>query len=269
MQRTMDRLSRRSFVGAALAAAPFPTAASLWALPPSQEATLHARFPAQDDPSVLAVVRFSHFDLDQVRQRVEARPELAKAAWDWGYGDWETALGAASHTGNHAIAELLLEHGAPPTLFSATALGQLDVVRAMVEASPGIQTQSGPHGIPLLEHARLAGERALPVLEYLKEVGGADRWPVAEPYRLERERFFGRYRFGRGEEDTLEAYDQRGALMLRRGTGTGRELIHLGDAVFHPAGAPSVRIVFQVLDGVPLRVTVHDPDPLVTAEREG
>lgn len=267
----MAPMTRRAFMGAALAAAPLPAATRLWGLPPVQEATsVHPRFPAQDDAAVLAAVRFSHFDLDRVRELVEARPELAKASWDWGYGDWETALGAASHTGNHAIAELLLEHGAPPTLFSATALGQLDVVRSMVEAAPGIQSQPGPHGIPLLEHARLAGERARDVAAYLEEAGGADRWPEATPYEVAREDFFGRYRFGPGEDDLFVAYDQRGALMLKRGeVGTGRALTHRGGHVFHPAGAPSVRIVFEVEDGTPLRLTVHDPEPLVTATRVG
>jgi hypothetical protein len=29
--------------------------------------------------------------------------QLARAAWDWGFGDWETALGAASHMGSRPI----------------------------------------------------------------------------------------------------------------------------------------------------------------------
>ena len=236
----------------------------------TQEAAVHPRFPAQDDESVLAVVRFSHFDLDRVAELVTARPELAKAAWDWGYGDWETALGAASHTGNHAIAEFLIEHGAPPTLFSAAALGQLEAVRAAVEASPGVQGQPGPHGITLLEHARLGGERAAGVVDYLETVGGADRRTASEPYgSVAREAYFGRYRFGDGPDEYFEGYDQRGALMLRVGEGTGRGLTHLGGGRFHPAGAPSVRIVFGIENGVPTTVTIHDPDPLVTGVRAG
>ncbi|MCH8004828.1 MAG: ankyrin repeat domain-containing protein, partial [Planctomycetes bacterium] len=42
------------------------------------------------------VVRYSHFDIDAVHELITDRPALAKASWDWGFGDWESALGAAS-----------------------------------------------------------------------------------------------------------------------------------------------------------------------------
>jgi len=61
-----------------------------------------------------------------------------KAVWDWGFGDWESALGAASHVGNREIAEYLIAHGARPSLFSATMLGHLDVVKAFIAAQPGV-----------------------------------------------------------------------------------------------------------------------------------
>ena len=67
------------------------------------------------------------------------QPTLSKATFDWGFGDWETALGAASHVGSREIAELLIANGAHPTIFSAAMLGQLDAVKAFVEAAPGIQ----------------------------------------------------------------------------------------------------------------------------------
>ena len=43
-------------------------------------------------------------------------------------------------------------------------LGQLDVVKAFIDASPGVQRIHGPHGITLLAHARAGGEKAKPVL---------------------------------------------------------------------------------------------------------
>jgi hypothetical protein len=264
-------LTRRQFfaAGSAVCASATPTA-SLGLFGLRRQEGLHERFPAQDDEAVEAVVRFSHFSLERVQELVDARPALAKANWDWGYGDWESALGAAAHTGNVEIAEYLIERGARPTLYSATAMGQLDVVRAFVAASPGIQKQAGPHGIPLLAHAEHAGDRAREVAEYLESVGGAGVWPASEPYgAVRREAFVGIYRFGAGDSDYLEAYDRREALMLRRGEDTGRVLTHVGGDAFHPAGAPAVRIVFDVDDGVPVRVTVHDPDPVVTALREG
>ncbi|MCZ6835147.1 MAG: hypothetical protein O7G85_05170, partial [Planctomycetota bacterium] len=42
--------------------------------------------PYQDPKLVRDVVRRSHFDVDGVRDLVTERPELAKAAWDWGFG---------------------------------------------------------------------------------------------------------------------------------------------------------------------------------------
>jgi hypothetical protein len=131
-------------------------------------------FPAQPAELVREIVTVAHFDWKRVRELAEARPALVKAGWDWGFGDWETPLGAASHMGNRAIAEYLLEKGAAPTLFSAAMLGQLDVVKALVMAKPGVQRAGGPHSISLLAHARMGGEAAKPVLEYLHGLEGAD-----------------------------------------------------------------------------------------------
>ena len=64
--------------------------------------------------------------------------------------------------GNRPIAELLLENGAEPTLFSAAMLGQLDVVKAMIAAQPGVQRTRGPHSISLLAHARAVSSPASP-----------------------------------------------------------------------------------------------------------
>src|SRR5437762_8924337 len=124
-------------------------------------------FPAQAPETVKEMVTVAHGNLARVRELVGARPSLAKATWDWGFGDWETALGAASHVGNRAIAEYLIEHGARPSLFSATMLGHLDVVKAFIAAQPGVQRIPGPHSIGLLAHAKAGGAQAQPVLQYL------------------------------------------------------------------------------------------------------
>src|SRR5438045_7899682 len=125
------------------------------------------------------MVWVSHYDQKRVRELVDSRPALARAAWDWGFGDWETALGAASHVGSRPIAEYLIEHGARPSLFSAAMLGQLDVVKAFVAAQPGVQRIPGPHSIPLLAHAKAGREAAVPVLRYLESLGDADAPPAA------------------------------------------------------------------------------------------
>ena len=86
----------------------------------------------QHQERVRSVVGASHSNLERVRELVLEQPALAKANWDWGFGDWESALGAASHTGRREIAEFLIAHGARPNLFSAAMLGEVDVVRAHV-----------------------------------------------------------------------------------------------------------------------------------------
>lgn len=108
---------------------------------------------------VRETVTVAHGNMKRLKERVDARPSLAKAAYDWGFGDWEDALGAASHVGNREIAEYLIGKSARPTLYSATMLGQLDVVKAFATAQPGCQRIAGPHSISLLRMQRTAERR--------------------------------------------------------------------------------------------------------------
>ncbi len=117
---------------------------------------------------VHAMVANAHGDLDLVRAALAEDPSLANAAWDWGDGDWETALGAAGHMGRRDIAELLLEHGARLDLFVAAMLGELEIVEAILTAHPEMREAKGPHGIPLLAHAEAGGEHAQAVVDYLR-----------------------------------------------------------------------------------------------------
>lgn len=244
--------------------------------------TMPPAFPTQEPSLVREMVGVSHGDVARVRELVAARPELAKAAWDWGFGDWETALGAASHVGNREIAELLIDNGARPDLFTAAMLGGLDVVQAAVAARPGIQRQHGPHGITLLAHARAGGEPAAPVVRFLERLGDADRRYPDEPLSdAERQALLGTYAFAAAAADRFEvSLDRRGALTLRRGDGTPRVLYHQGGNEFHPAGAPSARIRFEVPAGpgagpgegaeavaAATALTVHNPGLVVRAER--
>ena len=109
----------------------------------------------------------AHGDLAAVRAALATDDTLANAAWDWGGGDWETALGAAGHMGRSDIAELLLAHGARLDVFVAAMLGDLDVVRAILAAHPEVRASKGPHGIPLRAHAEAGGEQARALLELL------------------------------------------------------------------------------------------------------
>jgi len=116
---------------------------------------------------VQEMVMVAHGDEARVAALLVEQPRLANACWDWGGGDFETALGAAAHTGQRGIAEKLLAAGARLDVFAAAMLGYLDVVQAMSMACPRALLAPGPHGIPLLTHAELGGEAARPVVEFL------------------------------------------------------------------------------------------------------
>jgi hypothetical protein len=112
----------------------------------------------------------AHGDLARVRELLNQEPGLVNAAWDWGGGDWETALGAAAHMGRKDIAIFLLSKGARMDLFAATMLGKIDIVRTMIADNPDLKNSCGPHGIPLINHAEAGSDGAISVLEYLKQL---------------------------------------------------------------------------------------------------
>src|SRR5690242_21802638 len=115
---------------------------------------------ALDSDLVREFVGNAHGDLDAVCDALAGQPTLVNSAWDWGGGDWETALGAASHMGRRDIAELLLASGARLDVFAAAMLGNVEIVRAVLAAHPDARDTKGPHGIPLREHAVAGGAQA-------------------------------------------------------------------------------------------------------------
>jgi hypothetical protein len=117
---------------------------------------------------VQAFVVNAHGDLDAVREALDAEPRLVNATWDWGGGDFESALGGAAHMGRRDIALFLLERGARLDVFGAAMLGYLDVVQRAIEANPAVADAPGPHGIPLVAHAKAGGEQAARVVELLE-----------------------------------------------------------------------------------------------------
>jgi hypothetical protein len=115
-------------------------------------------------------VRVAHADLDATRKMLDAEPRLIRAAWDWGGGDFETALGGAAHMGRRDIATFLIDRGAHLDLFAAAMLGELPIVKAALDARPSLARVPGPHGIPLLAHAKAGGPAAAAVLDYIGTV---------------------------------------------------------------------------------------------------
>ena len=130
------------------------------------------RAPQIDAAKVKRFVIAGHSHLEAVKEMLAADPNLINGTHDWGNGDFETALGGASHMGRRDIAEFLLEHNARMDVFAATMLGKLDIVKAAVAAFPNIVSVPGPHGIALLVHAEKGGEQAKAVLEFLRPLVG-------------------------------------------------------------------------------------------------
>jgi len=269
-------LSRRVFVASAAATPGLGIAAAAilgiparsFASAPEQPVTLHAGFPRQDQALVREMVTVAHFNEKRVRELVDRYPALANAWWDWGFGDWESPLGAASHVGNRGIAEYLIQHGARIDMFAAAMLGQLDALKAILSANPGSQRTLGPHGIPLLAHAKAGGTGAAAVAEYLEGLGDANGnikiFPVSEE---EAKPYLGTYSFGSADTDRFVVKIDKGKLMLVKQDFANRPLYRVGEHEFFPAGVPSVRIKFAVKDGKAAGFELVDPEPVLSAVR--
>lgn len=273
-----QRWSRRSLFGltSGLSALGVLFAAKAWGQSPASPPSFASDvFPAQDPALAKEVVGVSHRDFKRVRELVERQPALARASIDWGFGDWEACIDAASHVGNKPIAEFLLANGARPTIFSAAMMGQLDVVKAFIAARPGVQRTLGPHGLTLMWHAKQGGPDSAAVVQYLTAVGDADvpttTVPLAAP---DREALVGKYTYGSGPRDyfTIEVRrDMQGRdnlVIERPGAPSRQNLYHLGNLVFFPTGVPSAKIAFAK-DGEKItQLTVADPNVMLTARRE-
>jgi hypothetical protein len=243
------------------------------------KSTYFYRYPSIDDEMASSVVGASHFNIDKVKELVNRRPELAGAAWDWGFGDWETALGAASHVGRRDIAEFLISRAARPDIFTYAMLGMQKSVQEIIETIPGIQSHNGPHGITLLQHAKnrlfdknissADAANVNKVISYLESIGNADVKPKSlEVSDEEKEKYLGEYRFGEGENELFVVdLHSRGFLQVGRKGVTPRVLNKTADFTFSPAGAPSVSIIFKMVNDKAVSFSIHEPEPIVIASR--
>jgi len=140
------------------------------AVPSLAEAQTKPRPPALDPALVKEFVIAGHTNLPRVKEMLETEPRLLNASWDWGGGDFESALEGAGHMGNHEIAQFLISKGARMSIFQAAMLGELDHVKEVLKAHPESAVSKGPHGIPLIAHAKAGGDSAKPVLDYLEKL---------------------------------------------------------------------------------------------------
>ena len=269
----MATVSRRAFFAASSVglAAAMPRARAAGAMVNRIDGGPLGSFPTQEPDLAREVVAKAHVDYERVRELVTPRPALAKAAWDWGFGDWESALGAASHMGRRDITEVLIEHGARPNLFTFAMLGQVDVVRAICRANPGIQRLHGPHGITLRSHARNGGAQAASVVEYLQELGGADVGQVNEPLDQGLAKIYAGDYAPDGAPDVVFKVGfnaRRSVLTFQRDDKIARFLKHRSNHAFNPSGAADVWIEFTVKDRRSMALSIRDGDLQVTATRK-
>jgi hypothetical protein len=160
--------SRRDLIQGGLlmtagALVPNALAAAQAAVPatPAVQPAVPERPPRLDPDRVREFVIAGHANLDRTRELLDQHPALINATWDWGGGDWETALGGASHMGNREIAAFLLSRGARMDVFCAATTGKAEIVRAFLADDPTVIDLKGPHGIPLIRHAQAGKQDAI------------------------------------------------------------------------------------------------------------
>lgn len=156
--------SRRTFTVAAVAAG-----AGL-VLPARLSAQKVDKGPPLDLDLVRQFVIAGHGNLEKTKELLGQQPGLLNAAWDWGSGDWETAIGGAGHMGRKDIAGWLLAQGARMDIFVAAMMGRLDILRPTLTAFPALANSRGPHGISLMQHAQKGGEEAAAVVAFLESL---------------------------------------------------------------------------------------------------
>ena len=113
------------------------------------------------------IVKAHQRKIDIMKGLLEREPALLQSSWDWGAGDYESAIQAAAHTGSRDMALFLIDRGARFDLFAAAMMGQLALFKATVETYPATLQVRGAHGIPLLSHAILGEAPARSVFDYL------------------------------------------------------------------------------------------------------
>ncbi len=146
-------------------------------LVPNLAFTQNKQTRSQIDPKIVnEFVKIAHSDFDKVKEMVKDQPLLLNASWDWGDGDFETALGAAGHMGHKETVNFLISLGARTDIFVLTMLGKTDIVKSLLKAYPSLLNSIGPHGFTLLHHAEKGGKEAEKLLNHLKKLGLTEKF---------------------------------------------------------------------------------------------
>ncbi len=119
-------------------------------------------------------VTVAHGKLDRLKEMLENDFLLLHVSYDWGGGDYETAIEAAGHMGLIEIAAYLLSKGARYNIYLAAMLGHLDIVKQVLTMNPQLLNSKGPHGFTLLHHAKKGGESSMAIVDYLQSLGAKE-----------------------------------------------------------------------------------------------
>ncbi|MDP9231085.1 MAG: ankyrin repeat domain-containing protein [Bacteroidota bacterium] len=144
---------------------------SLVILPQVSQSQTNTKEDPLPTEKVKEFVIAGHNNLARVKELLSEYPSLLYATWDWGGGDFETAIEGAGHVGDKEIANYLIGIGARTNLFVLTMLGKTQIVKTFFDAYPQFINARGPHGFTFLHHAQKGGEEAKELLDYLQEKG--------------------------------------------------------------------------------------------------
>lgn len=122
-----------------------------------------------DQELILEFVFAAHKSLEETKKILDKYPLLLNCTSQFKKGDFETAVGGASHMGRKDIADFLVSRGARLDIFNYAFLGYDDFIKKWVTDYPNYLNAPGPHGFTLLHHAQVGGRTSL--AEWLQSKG--------------------------------------------------------------------------------------------------
>lgn len=221
---------------------------------------------------VFEFVRGAHTDLEGTKKLLTAEPRLLRATYEWAPGDFESAIGAAAHSGSVDIVEFLLSAGGSYSIFVAAVLGHVDTVKAFVTRSPELVNCQGPHGIPLLSHALAGGEQAADVADLLMEHGAEaeEAWDDLEIDAALAGFAVGKYQIARsGRTIAFEIVKEESQLFIVVMEREKKRLLYQGQNRFNIEGTPAELTFEQTEKNAPKceRVLLKEGFPVGFASR--
>ncbi len=122
------------------------------------------------DQSIVAeFARAAHGDFDTVKRMLKENRALLNAVWEQFN---ETAIQAATQTGQREIAEFLLAQGAPLDICTAAMLGNTNKVEEFLKQDASLAHAKGSHDYPILYFAALSGNPR--IADLLVKYGGGE-----------------------------------------------------------------------------------------------